>query len=88
VVEVSKKEVVPKVRKIGDYLRMMQNCYVIVLFNLTAEDTVNRRVLMALKELRELAKTLLDDVDELIRELEGAEKTSTPINTATHSPDP
>jgi hypothetical protein len=72
VVKVLKKEVAPKVRKIGDYLRMMQNCYVIVLFNLTATDTINRHVLMALKELRELAKTLLDDVDELIRELEKA----------------
>ncbi len=65
-----------KIRKIGGYLRMMQSCYIIVLFNLTAANTVNRRVLMALKELRELAKTLLDDVDELIREFEETEKTT------------
>jgi hypothetical protein len=58
-----------KIRKIGDHLRMMQNCYVIVLFNLTA-NADNKRVLMALKELRELAKKLLDNVDELIREWE------------------
>ncbi len=65
-----KKEIAPKVRRIGDRLMLMQECYVIILFNLTAEDTVNRRVLKALKEIRDLAKTLLNDVDELIRELE------------------
>jgi plasmid stabilization system protein ParE len=67
---VGKKEVAHKVRRIGDHLRMAQNCYVLVLFNLTATETVSDRVLTALKELREHARMLLNDVDELIKELE------------------
>jgi hypothetical protein len=70
VVEVSKREVAPKVRKIGEYSMLIQNRYVNVLFHLTAENTVNkRRIVETLKEIRGLAKALLDIVDELIREL-------------------
>ena len=67
---VGKKEIAHKVRRVGDHLRMAQNCYVLVLFRLTATETINERVLTALKELREYARMLLNDVDELIKELE------------------
>ena len=67
---VERKEIARKIRRVGDHLRMMQNCYVLVLFNLTATETVNERVLTALKKLREYARMLLNDVDELIKELE------------------
>jgi sensor c-di-GMP phosphodiesterase-like protein len=67
---IGKEEIAHKVRRVGDHLRMAQNCYVLVLFNLTATETINERVLTALKELREHARMLLNDVDELIKELE------------------
>jgi hypothetical protein len=63
-------KIAPKIRKLGDYLEVMRSCYTIVIFNLTATDTVNKRVLMALKELREHCARMLNDVDELIEELE------------------
>jgi len=67
--EMEKKEIARKIRRIGDHLKMVQNCYVIVLFNLTATET-DKRILTALKEFRERARILLNDVDELIKELE------------------
>jgi hypothetical protein len=70
VVEVSKREVVPKIRKIGEYSMLIQNLYVLILFYLTAEETINRRrVAGALKEMRDYAKALLDLIDELLKEL-------------------
>jgi phosphate uptake regulator len=68
--EMEKKEIARKIRRIGDHLKMVQNCYVIALFNLTATETVNKRILTALKEFREHARMMLNDVDELIKELE------------------
>jgi hypothetical protein len=74
-VEVSKREIVPKIRKIGEYSMLIQNRYVLILFRITAEDTVNkRRIVEVLKEIRGLAKALLDSVDELLRELEEEEQ--------------
>jgi hypothetical protein len=69
-VEISKKEIVPKIRKIGEYSMLIQNRYVLLLFYLTAEETINRRRFAgALKEMRDFAKALLDLVDELLGEL-------------------
>jgi hypothetical protein len=70
VVEVSKREVVSKIRKIGEYSMLIQNRYVLVLFRLTAEHMVNKRhIVEVLKEIRGLAKALLDLIDDLLREL-------------------
>jgi hypothetical protein len=69
-VEVSKREVAPKIHKIGDYSMLIQNRYTLLLFYLTEEDTINRRrVAGALNEMRSFAMALLDLVDELLREL-------------------
>jgi hypothetical protein len=69
-VEVSEGEIVSKIRKIGEYSMLIQNRYVLLLFYLSAEDTINRRrVAGELKEIRSSAKALLDLIDELLREL-------------------
>jgi len=69
-VKVSKGEIVQKIRKIGEYSMLIQNRYVIVLFHFTATDNINnRRVVETLKEIKGLAKALLDNIDELLREL-------------------
>jgi hypothetical protein len=65
----SKKEIAPKIRRIGYYVETIQNRYISVLFHLTATDSINNRVVEALKEIRGLAEALLDNVDELLREL-------------------
>jgi len=72
-VKVSKGEIAQKIRRIGEYSMLIQNRYVIVLFHFTATDDINRRVIETLietlKEIKGLAKSLLDNVDELLREL-------------------
>jgi len=72
--KVSKGEIAQKIRRIGEYSMLIQNRYVIVLFHLTATDNISNRVVETLKEMRGLAKALLDNIDELLGELEEEEQ--------------